>query len=295
MSEGLGVIEILMTIKDRQDYLTKQVEYLKPFLSSELYLTVYDDGSSPPLVLPESIEHARILRGDENKGLIEARNVLLSSSFEDVEYVLFLDDDIFIYNFELFLNHALDVLKHDKSILAVSCPYINLPSKKYGQISTFKKLFDTDRTDSNYVSYFFGGTSLFDKAMLIDIGGLEGKYKIYLEEEDLAIRAFSKSQYFKILYSNNFIAIHDQASGKNLAERSIYLLSNRMLFHYKFVNSVVLRFFLNIGYIFIYLCKHKNLRMIFDSWRRYNSLRSEFSQYEFPGLLIFKFFIKRFF
>lgn len=284
-----------MTIKDRQDYLTKQVEYLKPFLSSELYLTVYDDGSSSPLVLPESIEHTRILRGDVNKGLIEARNVLLSSSFEGVEYVLFLDDDIFIYNFQCFLNRALDVLKNDKSILAVSCPYINLPSEKYGQISTFRKLFDTDRTDSNYVSYFFGGTSLFDKAMLLDIGGLEGKYKIYLEEEDLAIRAFSRSQYFKILYSNNFIAIHDQAPGKNLAERSIYLLSNRMLFHYKFVSNVVLRFFLNTGYVFIYLCKHKNLRMIFDSLRRYNSLRSEFSQYEFSGLLIFKFFMKRFF
>jgi GT2 family glycosyltransferase len=289
------MIEILMTIKDRQDYLQRQLEYFLPFLSSNLRLTVYDDGSDIPLFLTGDTPFTRLIRGDINVGLIEARNNLLAHSYASSKYVLFLDDDIFIYNFDKFLELALYSLTHDDSLLAVSCPYINLPTQKYGVISTFKKIYDTDKLDSDYVVYFFGGTSLFDKEKLVSLGGLEGKYRIYLEEEDLALRAFCKNMYFKVLYSNNFIAIHDQAPGKNSEERSVYLLSNRMLFHYKFIRSSFLRNFLNLTYVCLYLVKTRDFTIIHRSIARYKNNRSDFLRLNFDNGILLKFFKKRFF
>lgn len=289
------MIEILMTIKDRQDYLDRQIAYLIPYLSSELSLSIYDDGSLTPLVLPVQSDHISLVRGDVNVGLIEARNILLSKSSSKSKYVLFLDDDIFIHNFKLFLDDASKFLSEDESLLAVSCPYINLPTRKYAEISTFKKIIDTDKSDSGYVVYFFGGTSVFDRHKLISMGGLEGKYRIYLEEEDLALRAYASSLYFKVLYQNNYIAIHDQAPGKDFKGRSMFLLSNRMLFHYKFVKNPIVRIVLNFSYIILYFLKHRSFYLVRDAIARYKSHKAEFDRCVFSFPILLNFFKKRFF
>jgi GT2 family glycosyltransferase len=293
--QGLEMIEILMTIKDRQDFLDRQLDYLRPHLSPDIVLTVYDDGSEVPLYLSGDTSNIRIIRSEVNLGLIEARNRLLNISYNISKYVLFLDDDIFIYGFEKFIERAKRELEEDEKLLAVSCPYINLPSVKYGAISTFKKIYEFDKSDSSYVVYFFGGTSLFDRESLIQIGGLEGKYFIYLEEEDLALRSFLNSKYFKILYGYDFIAIHDQAPGKDFKQRNVYLLSNRFLFHYKFIKNPIFVNLLNFIYIIIYLVKTRSFKTVLASLLRYRTVRHSFVRHDLSIRLLTKFFKMRFF
>ncbi len=288
------MIEILMTIKDRQSYLDRQLIYLAPFLSDSVRLTVYDDGSLEKLQIPHGTPYVRILHGKENVGLIQARNVLLSNSYQDVEYVLFLDDDIFIYNFSQFLATAVDSLREDSRLLGVSCPYINLPTYKYESISTFTKLYDTNPSDQAYVVYFFGGTSVFSKKMLRDIGGLEGVYKIYLEEEDLALRAYCRGLFFKVLYGYQFIAIHDQAPNKSFEERAIFLLSNRMLFHYKFIGSFFIRMILNSIYLALYLIKTKKIGQLKLAVKRFKAESSKINREQIHLTTLVRFFQKRF-
>jgi len=180
-------------------------------------------------------------------------------------------------------------------LLAVSCPYINLPTVKHSSISTFKKIYDLNKRDKGYVVYFFGGTSMFDREMLLSIGGLEGKYFIYLEEEDLALRAFLKGQYFKVLYGHNFIAIHDQAPGKNFYERNIYLLSNRFIFHYKFMSSSLVLNFFNFLYVLVYLVKTRSFDTVSKSLSRYKSIRTNFVRHKVSIHVMIRFFLKRFF
>ena len=289
------MIEILMTIKDRQDYLNRQIDFLLPMLNEQLRLTVFDDGSNTPLAIDKQNPFVRIFRSDINLGLIEARNQLLLNSYKDSKYVLYLDDDIFIHNFLLFIDFAVKRLEDGKNVAAVSCPYINLPTVKYGSISTFRKIKEFSASDSIFTVYFFGGTSLFKRDLLSEYGGLEGIYRIYLEEEDLALRLYSAGYYFQIAYGQNFIAVHDQAPGKNFNERNVFLLSNRLLFHYKFVDNYVLRLMLNFSYLVVYAIKMKNISDYKKSIERFRVSKSNIIRRPVSFGVFIRFLMKRYF
>lgn len=289
------MIEILMTIKDRQDYLNRQIDFLLPMLNEQLRLTVFDDGSNTPLAIDTQNPFVRIFRSDINLGLIEARNQLLLSSYKDCKYVLYLDDDIFIHNFHLFIDFAVKRLEDGKNVAAVSCPYINLPTVKYGSISTFRKIKEFSASDSVFAVYFFGGTSLFKRDLLSEYGGLEGIYRIYLEEEDLALRLYSAGYYFQIAYGQNFIAVHDQAPGKNFNERNVFLLSNRLLFHYKFVDNYVLRSILNFSYLVVYAIKMKKISDYKKAIERFRVSKSDIIRRPVSFGVFISFLMKRYF
>ena len=289
------MISILLTIKDRQDYLDRQVEFLSSFLSSsnqQIEVIFFDDGSKSPLSINASVPNFRIERSDRNLGLVEARNRLAGLSSEDSDYLLFLDDDIFVYNLEGFLNDAINAIESGYSCAVL--PYINLPTFKHEKISTFRHVFDISKSDDDVV-YFIGGTSMFSKPDFIKAGGLEGLYYMYLEEEDLAIRMFTLGMKIKVMYSGRYIGLHDQAPGKDKKERQMYLLSNRLLFHYKFVKNTLLRTTLNSAYVLLYLIKTRSLSLIRDSLARYKTKKGEIGQFEIPFTTLIRFFMKRYF
>ncbi|WP_348728327.1 glycosyltransferase [Rheinheimera texasensis] len=289
------MIEILMTIKDRQDYLTRQLDFLSPMLNVKLRLTVFDDGSEVPLVIDTDNPFIRIFRSEMNLGLIEARNQLLIKSFQDADYVLYLDDDIFIHNLQLFIDFSINELQKNEFVAAVSCPYINLPTVKHGSISTFKKVKELSAPDSVFAVYFFGGTSIFKRRLLLNFGGFEGAYRIYLEEEDLALRLYSAGFHFQIAYGQNFIAIHDQAPGKNFNERNQFLLSNRLLFHYKFIDNTLVRFLLNFIYLIVYAIKIDKFSNYKKAISRYKDMKRHVAKNSVGFSVFGRFFMKRYF
>lgn len=286
---------ILLTIKDRQDYLDRQVAFLRNFLRMvDFYWEVhfFDDGSSIPLCDNSNTPGFFLHRSDENLGLIEARNVLVSKIEHNAGYVFFLDDDIFVHNMASFIHEAVNLI--DAGYSVVTLPYINLPTFKYEKLSHFKHIFDFSKSDKDAV-YFFGGTSIFNLETFRAVGGLEGLYFIYLEEEDMALRLFCRGEKMITLYGGSYIAIHDQAPGKSTLERMVYLLSNRMLFHYKFVDIALVRFFLNLPYVILYLVKSKSLHIVGRSFDRYATNIKLIKKNRIPLRIFARFLVKRYF
>ncbi|MQT75616.1 MULTISPECIES: glycosyltransferase family 2 protein [Pseudomonas] len=289
------MISILITTRDRQEYIDRQITcLLRDLQNTDLIseILILDDGSEQELSVNSSNKKIKFFRSEQNLGLIEARNFLVKKSSPAVEYVFFLDDDIFIHNIELFFRKALTTLQSGYS--CVTLPYINLPTYKYEKISTFKHIWDIRKTDDDSV-YFFGGTSLFNKADFLTAGGLEGRYYIYLEEEDLALRMYAQQKKIMVLYGENYIAIHDQAPGKNFSERQIYLLSNRFVFHYKFIKSRALRAIFNLSYSVLYLAKTKSLSTISRSIKRYKLVQPTVQPQNIPLPTFINFLLKRYF
>lgn len=289
------MISILLTIKDRQGYLDRQVDVLLrqlPALKLLWEIVVYDDGSSTPLTMPVSDHRVKLVRGERNVGLIEARNILANLVCDQAKYLFFLDDDIFVHNLERYIERAIQEISEGYS--CVSAPFINLPTYKYERISTFKHVYDVTKNDDEAV-YFFGGTSIFDRSAFVQAGGLEGNYYIYLEEEDLALRMYSLGMKIKIIYGDSFIAVHDQAPGKDFSERQVYLLSNRFLFHYKFIGNPLVRLAFNISYVAMYLMKSRSISLITRSCSRYASVRDKIFQNDISFGIMTKFLLKRYF
>lgn len=289
------MISIIIVSKDRQAYIDRQVRELNkwlPDLGIDVEVVFYDDGSIEPLNVVNCNFNYKSSRIEKNVGLIQARNNAVDLTHANSKYLFFLDDDIFIFNFISYVEAALTAI--DEGYTGVSLPFINLPTFKYEQLSTFKHIIDVKGRDDCCV-YFFGGTSIFLKSDFIDAGGLEGEYFIYLEEEDFALRLFDLGKKLKVLYGNNFIGIHDQAQGKDWDERGIYLLSNRLLYHYKFVSNPIIHYSLNTLYVFAYFIKFRSWKKINRSFNRYRNKKVTVSKVNIKTSAFLRFLVKRYF
>lgn len=289
------MLSVILATRNRQDLINKQIFELNNTISlleipSEVIF--FDDASDSPLYIHNAKFKYLLLRSEINLGLIEARNNACKSASKSSNYLFFLDDDIFIYNFEKFIYSAINSINSGYDI--VTLPYINLPTYKYEQLSTFTHILDLGKGDDDVV-YFFGGTSIFSTSTFISLGGLEGIYFIYLEEEDFALRLHLNGGKMKMLYNENCIAIHDQAVGKNWDERKVFLLSNRFLFHYKFINNIIIRTFFDYIYIFIFLVKHRSISILKKSKNRFNDKKNNITKVKINTFTYFRFVIKRYF
>ena len=289
------MFSILITVFNRQDLLDRQLAYLSRELSDFEFpyeIIVYDDCSSVPLVINSTNPFVRFFRGEVNLGLIEARNRLISFSSDNSNYFLFLDDDIFIFNLVDAMHRAMFFI--DSGYSAFSIPYVNLPIEYRAKLSWFKYVYDFKKL-KNEVVFFNGGTTFFDSKIFAKLGGLEGRYRIYLEEEDFALRLFSIGKKIRIATNESFVAIHDQPKGKIQSERDVFLLSNRMSFHRKFINSKFLVVGLNVAYIILFLFKKRKFKLIRDAHKRYVELSTQIKPAPIKFGILFKFMIRRFF
>lgn len=291
----ISKLSILITTKDRQSYIEKQYSHLKYHLRDlpphlEYEVIFYDDGSENPLTLCTSDPNFKLLRCETNVGLIQARNDIVRHVSSDTRYLFFLDDDLFIYNLAECLRDA--VASIDSGYAVVSIPFVDLPTKKNGKFRSFKKLISLSKNSD--VEYFFGGACIFKREIFEKSGGLEGIYKIYLEEEDLALRLFSQGEKFKVLYGKNYLGIHDQARDKDWRQRNIYLLSNRMIFHYKFITNQFIRSALNSIYILYYLTKLKSFTLTKEAISRYLAVKSDITPIHISRKSLFYFFVRRY-
>ena len=287
------MLSIIVVSKDRQEYISRQIIELNSLsLKCDFEVIFFDDGSDSQLVINDALFKYEIHRSEKNLGLIEARNQAVKLASDLSQYLFFLDDDIFVHGLFDYLQDAM--VEINKGYLAVSLPFINLPTYKYEQLSTFKHIWDLTKRDDDCV-YFFGGTSVFSTNLFNKLGGLEGLYRIYLEEEDLALRAYCSGYKMKVLYGNNYIGIHDQAGGKNWEDRTNFLLSNRLAFHYKYVGNPVLRCSLDVLYLLVYLVKLRSIKKIFVAIKRRNDIAKLIIRKPVGTNVFLRFMIKRYF
>lgn len=289
-------LSVLLTIYNRQDLLVRQLDYISKSLSGfdlGYEIIIYDDFSTEPLFIPKDFSSdflVKIFRGETNVGLIEARNRLVGLANSSSEFLLFVDDDIFIYNFSLAIKSAIKCLESGYNIFSV--PYLNLPTEYRGGLAWFKYLIDFRQGEGDAV-FFNGGASFFSRKTFTDFGFLEGRYYFYLEEEDFALRLTSGGGKIRYAYGESFVAIHDQPSGKSASKRHVYRLSNRFLFHWKFFNRA-LALFSNVLYTIVYLVKLRQLGVIRDSWSRYLGMRNDFTRHPIGFRKLCSFMAKRY-
>ncbi len=267
-------IAILICCYNRQDVLIRQLKYLDQNVvkyRDQVTIYVHDDGSEVPISLCESTQIPLILsRTESNSGLISARNILIRSAIDSNQFFLFLDDDLFLYNIDLFIEKSIDSLGAGADI--AYCPYINLPLSSASKVENFKYFLNLKPNSTN-VANFNGGASFFSKSAFDKVPNFFGDYYIYLEEEDFCFRLFLKEGRSVRLTGHNFIGIHDQQPGKNFIERRKYLLSNRFVYHYRFIDNFILRNILNASYVVLYFLKFRDVNLILDSIKRYQSIR----------------------
>lgn len=288
---------VLITTKDRQNLVDRQIELFeknKSLHSVIQEIIVYDDASDCPLKVKNvAAPPVKLIRGDKTVGLIKARNILIENSNKESQYCIFIDDDIFIYNMEYLLLSRVPTIFSDLSVACLSIPFLNLPTVKGAKLSYFKYIYDF-RPDCKEVVYFHGGSSIFRKSIFNDVGLLESRYFFALEEEDLALRLFCNGYKLIVEFNQNIFSIHDQALGKRWDERYIFLLSNRMLFHYKYLNSFITRYFLNTIYFILYISKIRNITGMRKAILRYKDIKStivssRISTSKFVKFLIFRY------
>ena len=282
---------IVMTVFERQSQLDAQLAFLDRTLDPALgvAILVYDDGSAVPLTIPASRDDVRLLRGATNLGLIAARNAAFRAVMEDFDYLVVLDDDIRLYNIDAAIRLGIAALKAGNGI--VSFPYIDLPLRPGASVAQFRRLLPATRRSS---TCFFAGCSILPTSVLRRVGFLEGIYRFALEEEDYSLRLYAAGLPTAMLYGESVIAIHDHAPGKNPVERAALLLSNRFLYHYKFVRPVGLRVALNGAYAGLYLLKWRSVAVVRDANRRYAALKPAIERQPMPTRTLLGFLLRRY-
>ncbi len=287
-------LAILICCYNRQEALIRQLDYLATNVikhKNRIVVRVHDDGSKYPLVISNCYDFPVFLtRSDDNFGLISARNSLIKSAAEN--FCIFLDDDLFIFNIDSFIDDSESVICKEFPVAYV--PYVNLPLSAKSRIENFKYICNFKKNNQNVVN-FNGGASFFRKSIFDELGGLYGDYYIYLEEEDFCLRMFAQGLSSIRLDSGSYIGIHDQAPGKNTKERLVFLLSNRLLFHKRFVSFFLLRLLLNIMYSLLYAFKMRDSTLLRKAFSRYSSMRGTLQIEKVSTFVFMRFSLKRYF
>jgi glycosyltransferase involved in cell wall biosynthesis len=265
------MISILITTKNRPELISRQIAHIKNELAcfdQDYELIIYDDNSSVPLkVINGRQQHVQIFRGEHSIGLIAARNILISKSHSNSKFLLFVDDDIFIYNMAIAISKGVHEIKNEGYSI-VTIPFINLPIYRESQVRSNKFLFNMNRYNHETV-FFCGGSCIIEKSIFENVGTFEEEYHYSLEEEDLSIRMYNEGFKQKYLYGINILSIHDQPPNKAWVDRYVLLCANRILFHYKYNPSLLLRFLMNTVYLLIYFVKTKSLKKIIEALKLY--------------------------
>ncbi len=90
------------------------------------------------------------------------------------------------------------------------------------------------------------------------------------------------------------IAIHDHAPGKDHAERAALRLSNRYLYHYKFIRIAALRGALNLVYAALYCLKRRNIGVLRTASDRYAALKGSIVVQQIPVTTVLGFLLRRY-
>ena len=282
---------IVITVFGRQGMLDGQVAFLDKHLDPALGvdLIVYDDGSPEPMVLPPTRHPARLLRGAENLGLVGARNAVFRRILDSHDYVVVLDDDIRLYNVDAAIAHGIALLGQGFGV--VSFPYIDLPVVQGARIAQFRRLLPVRRGSSGC---FFAGCSIMPVRVLKEIGLFEATYRFALEEEDYSLRLYAAGVPTTMLLGERVLALHDHAAGKDHAARAALLLSNRFLYHRKFITSRVLRTALNGAYAAMYSWKRRSFGVVGEARTRYLALRGSIVPQAIPAPVVLGFLWRRY-
>lgn len=225
-----NIIKCLNSIR-RLDYPKKNIEII-----------IWDNGSTDGtqaevnIIFKEMGEDGcmrlKIIQSEENLGVYTSRDELFKRVNPDTDYILSLDDDVFLP------RNCLTVLMktlQDHSNAGVIGPrtvydmkpnetahgagFVNLWMGKYS---------DVDTGSSIECDYVIGCCMLIKKQVVSDLNGFDRDYYTSHGEVDFCLRAKKKG--YKIFYDPNTIVRHNVAlGGTKTLERIYYLYRNKLM------------------------------------------------------------------
>ena len=218
ISRGASIrpgVTVAVTTRNRQRRLLECIQSLSSIGGLAEEVVVFDDASTPPLDVP-LIESecaraglaCRVVRSEENQGLIAARNRLAKEA--RTEYVLTVDDDVIVLN-RNGLEHALRILDSDDAVSVVAFPQVN----RVGGLDPGASQ-PCGAEYPCYVDRFYGYSHLMRRAHFLEIGGYREILFYYGEEPDLSLRLYAAGRQVVFVPDRSFAHLPEQ-TGRDYA------------------------------------------------------------------------------
>jgi GT2 family glycosyltransferase len=220
-------LTISISTRNRLESLTRCVRSVK--LISELVreIIIVDDASDVPLEQPlrENLGEdfpvkLRVIRQEENKGYIVARNEIVKAAAS--EFVLNLDDDAFVLEAEG-IRQALEIMRRDERVAVVALAQASEEGKAWPDFM--------QPAPVHYpclVPAFIGYAHVLRRETFLLLGGYREAFYYMGEEKEYCLRLLDAG--YKVIYLPTAKAAHIADSvGRNNAKYLRYTVRNNCL------------------------------------------------------------------
>ena len=222
------------------------LDSLRALEYKKVEIIVVDNGSTDAsLPYLQQRKDIILVRNGTNYGFAKGNNI----GFEIAKgkYFAILNNDIVVEPF--WLNEPIRYLEQDAQIGIISCRQMNYYKRdiidglyhyahgalKFNPFGDGLPFVDgPEYSEPGFVISANGGSAIFRKVLIDQIGGFDERFYAYCEDTDLAMRAFLHS--WKCLYVPQAVVYHRNSAsfGKNPSKRMFFVWRNRYFFLYKY-------------------------------------------------------------
>ncbi len=221
----IPVLTICIATRNRHDCLIQCLQSLSLLGDLQFEVIVVDDASDPPVAIeiakkvePELAQKIEIIRYEDNKGYIPARNEMVRRA--KAPYILSLDDDAKLFDAES-IYRCVEILKKDPKVGAVALSQANEDGTllaNYMQPAPI--LHDC------YAQSFYGYGHLLRRDLFLNLGGYKEIFWFYGEEAEYCKRLLNRG--FFVIYIPEARVIHSHSpSGRKELTRLRYGCRNK--------------------------------------------------------------------
>lgn len=235
---------VIPTLNMREDIIRcldsiKKLDYPKKYVE----IIVWDNGSTDGTLAEvgksfremendENWRRLSLVQSEENLGVYTSRDELFRNISPETEYVLSIDDDVFLPCESL---NVLAKYLHDNSNTGIIGPrtVYDLKPNETAHGAGFANLWigryrDIDASSIMECDYVIGCCMLIKKEVISDLKGFDRDYYTSHGEVDFCLRAKKKG--YKIFYDPGIIVRHNvEIGGTKTPERIYYLYRNKLL------------------------------------------------------------------